>query len=155
MAWVVPPNLRNYETARRDFSWARMRRGLDGLPGGAGLNVVSVNAATRRPQTHSRSGRSGFSGLPEFRHRTARAVGRGHFGGGLPEADVHRCRDRLPCLADRIHTEQELTARLAPFSAFLLHRARCAVGGGPLAWSSCGGSSAGSICHSCKQFWQE
>ena len=35
----VPPNLTDYEQARREFSWAAARHDLDGLPGGA-LNIA-------------------------------------------------------------------------------------------------------------------
>ncbi len=34
------PNLANYERARNAFTWAEARRELDGLPGGAGLNIA-------------------------------------------------------------------------------------------------------------------
>jgi acetyl-CoA synthetase len=37
---VVPPNLADYDRARRDFSWTAARRDLDGLPGGRGLNIA-------------------------------------------------------------------------------------------------------------------
>ncbi|MHB8872844.1 MAG: acetate--CoA ligase [Myxococcaceae bacterium] len=36
----VPPNLTDYPRARREFSWEKARRELDGLPGGAGLNIA-------------------------------------------------------------------------------------------------------------------
>ncbi len=36
----VPPNLADYDTACRDFTWAAARAQLDGLPGGQGLNVA-------------------------------------------------------------------------------------------------------------------
>jgi acetyl-CoA synthetase len=35
-----PPNMIDYERARAEFSWARARAELDGLPGGAGLNIA-------------------------------------------------------------------------------------------------------------------
>ena len=35
----VPPRLRDYEAARRDFSWARARAELAGLPDG-GVNIA-------------------------------------------------------------------------------------------------------------------
>ena len=38
--WLVAPNLRTYETACAEFSWDTARRELDGLPGGAGLNIA-------------------------------------------------------------------------------------------------------------------
>ena len=36
----VAPNLKSYDRARADFSWAEQRRALDGLPGGRGLNIA-------------------------------------------------------------------------------------------------------------------
>ncbi|HZP29833.1 MAG TPA: acetate--CoA ligase [Acidimicrobiia bacterium] len=39
-AAVVEPNLVDYERARGEFSWARARAELDGLPGGRGLNIA-------------------------------------------------------------------------------------------------------------------
>jgi acetyl-CoA synthetase len=36
----LPPNLVDYETARRGFRWERARAELDGLPGGGGLNIA-------------------------------------------------------------------------------------------------------------------
>lgn len=38
--WAAVPNLKNYEQARRSFSWEEARRELDGLPGGQGLNIA-------------------------------------------------------------------------------------------------------------------
>jgi len=38
--WVVTPNLRDYDEARRTFSWERARAELDGLPGNRGLNIA-------------------------------------------------------------------------------------------------------------------
>jgi acetyl-CoA synthetase len=62
----VAPNLRDYERARRAFSWAQAREALDGLPGGRGLNIaheaVDRHAAGPRAgrvalRCHARSGR--------------------------------------------------------------------------------------------------
>jgi acetyl-CoA synthetase len=36
----VAPNLRDYDAARRTFSWTAARAQLDGLPGGRGLNIA-------------------------------------------------------------------------------------------------------------------
>jgi len=36
----VPPNLPDYESFRRGFSWEDARKELDGLPGGRGLNIA-------------------------------------------------------------------------------------------------------------------
>lgn len=38
--WGVEPNLRNYADARATFSWDAVKSELDGLPGGAGLNIT-------------------------------------------------------------------------------------------------------------------
>ena len=39
-ALPVAPNLRDYDSARREFSWAKARAELDGLPAGRGLNIA-------------------------------------------------------------------------------------------------------------------
>ena len=36
----VAANLRDYDRARAEFTWDHARRGLDGLPGGSGLNIA-------------------------------------------------------------------------------------------------------------------
>jgi acetyl-CoA synthetase len=38
--WAVTPNLRDYDEARRTFSWEQARAELDGLPGNRGLNIA-------------------------------------------------------------------------------------------------------------------
>ncbi len=38
--WTVVPNLVDYERTRQQFTWDVARRDLDGLPGGAGLNIA-------------------------------------------------------------------------------------------------------------------
>ena len=38
--WRVQPNLKDYEAARTGFSWDDVKQKLDGLPGGAGLNIA-------------------------------------------------------------------------------------------------------------------
>jgi acetyl-CoA synthetase len=49
---AVAPNMPDYERARREFSWAKARAWLAGLPGGRGLNIaheaVDRHAATAR-----------------------------------------------------------------------------------------------------------
>src|SRR5512139_1226766 len=47
-------NLADYEDVRRDFTWDRARAGLDGLPGGRGLNIA--HEAVDRHATGERSG---------------------------------------------------------------------------------------------------
>ena len=37
---AAPPNLRDYEAARREFSWKQARAGLSGLPRGGGVNIA-------------------------------------------------------------------------------------------------------------------
>jgi acetyl-CoA synthetase len=39
-AWRVPPNLLDYDRVRSAFSWEAVRRELDGLPDGKGLNIA-------------------------------------------------------------------------------------------------------------------
>ncbi|WP_028323376.1 acetate--CoA ligase [Desulfatirhabdium butyrativorans] len=39
-SWAESPNLLNYEDAVARFSWDTVRRSLDGLPGGRGLNIA-------------------------------------------------------------------------------------------------------------------
>ncbi len=39
-ALAPPPNMLDYETTRREFSWERARSFLDGLPEGRGLNIA-------------------------------------------------------------------------------------------------------------------
>lgn len=38
--WTVAPNVRDYDDARRMFSWEQARAELDGLPNGRGLNIA-------------------------------------------------------------------------------------------------------------------
>lgn len=40
LTWTVKPNLEDYESVRKTFSWEEIRRELDGLPGGGGLNIA-------------------------------------------------------------------------------------------------------------------
>jgi acetyl-CoA synthetase len=61
-AWIAPPppgetrpNLLDYEAACRSFSWASARAELDGLPGGAGLNIA--HEAVDRHATGSQGSR--------------------------------------------------------------------------------------------------
>jgi acetyl-CoA synthetase len=39
-SWVVPPNLLDYGEACAAFSWDNIRREMEGLPGGRGLNIA-------------------------------------------------------------------------------------------------------------------
>ncbi|HQV46090.1 MAG TPA: acetate--CoA ligase, partial [Nitrospira sp.] len=38
--WETIPNLHDYESVRKDFSWEQARAELDGLPDGQGLNIA-------------------------------------------------------------------------------------------------------------------
>jgi len=48
---AIAPNLRDYDTARREFSWEAARADLQGLPGGCGLNIAheAVDRHARGP----------------------------------------------------------------------------------------------------------
>ncbi len=48
------PNLRDYEQARASFSWEAVRREMDGLPGGRGVNIAheAVDRHARGPGAH-------------------------------------------------------------------------------------------------------
>ncbi len=52
--WAVPPNLRDYDEARRTFSWESALRELDGLPENKGLNIAH-EAVDRHANTQRRS----------------------------------------------------------------------------------------------------
>jgi hypothetical protein len=38
--WILQPNLLDYDKTCANFSWEAIRRELDGLPGGKGLNIA-------------------------------------------------------------------------------------------------------------------
>lgn len=38
--WCVQPHLLDYEKTCTGFTWDKIRRALDGLPGGLGLNIA-------------------------------------------------------------------------------------------------------------------
>jgi len=57
-AFPVPPNMLDYEEARRGFSWDQARQALAGLPGGRGLNIA-YEAVDR----HVAEGRGGKEAL--------------------------------------------------------------------------------------------
>ncbi len=52
------PNLVDYDTARREFSWVEAQSSLDGLPGGRGLNI-----AHEAVDRHVAAGRGGCTAL--------------------------------------------------------------------------------------------
>ena len=49
--WAVPPNLLDYDQTYAAFSWETVRRDLDGLPGGRGLNMP-MRRLTGMPMVH-------------------------------------------------------------------------------------------------------
>ena len=85
--WAVPPNLRDYDDARRAFSWDAARRELDGLPGGHGLNIAheAVDRHAAGPLRHKVAlrwlARNGpvrdftFGNLARLTNRFANALG--------------------------------------------------------------------------------
>jgi acetyl-CoA synthetase len=78
----VPPNLADYEKVREAFSWETARRELDGLPGGAGLNIAH-EAVTR----HAAGLRSG--------HVALRCLGRGGDVRNVTYAELERLTNRF------------------------------------------------------------
>jgi acetyl-CoA synthetase len=54
----VEPNVVDYESVRRSFTWQRARAALDGLPGGQGLNIA--HEAVDRHAAGPRAGRVAF-----------------------------------------------------------------------------------------------
>jgi acetyl-CoA synthetase len=77
-----PPNLGDYERARAAFSWEAARRELDGLPGGAGLNIAH-EAVTR----HAAGPRAG--------HVALRCLGRKGEVRDLTFAELERLSNRF------------------------------------------------------------
>lgn len=51
--WASPPNLGDYDQARRTFSWGDARKELDGLPADRGLNIAH-EAVDRHAKSHRR-----------------------------------------------------------------------------------------------------
>lgn len=51
----IAPNMPSYDEARASFSWKQARWALDGLPGGAGLNIA--HEAVDRHAAGPRAGR--------------------------------------------------------------------------------------------------
>ena len=102
---AVAPNLRDYESVRRAFSWTEARRELDGLPGGQGLNIA--HEAVDRHAAGSRAdhlairwlGRSGavrdytYADLRRASNRFANVLARLGIGAG---ERVYALTGRLP-----------------------------------------------------------
>jgi acetyl-CoA synthetase len=80
--WKVVPNLVDYERARAEFSWAAARRALDGLPGGAGLNI-----AHEAVDRHARGARAA--------HRALRWLGKTGAVRDFTYADLSRLSNRF------------------------------------------------------------
>ena len=59
--WRVPPHLQDYKTTYMAFSWDAIRRELDGLPEGAGLNMAH-EAVDRHAKTVGGVTRSPYGG---------------------------------------------------------------------------------------------
>lgn len=103
--WREPPNLVDYETARKEFSWDAARNELDGLPAERGLNIaheaVDRHAAgSRRHQTAFRwLGKSGqqrdisYGELSELTNRFANVL---QDLGVLPGERVYVLAGRIP-----------------------------------------------------------
>ncbi|HXX83125.1 MAG TPA: acetate--CoA ligase [Casimicrobiaceae bacterium] len=103
----IAPNLRDYESFRRGFSWDQARAELDGLPGGHGLNIaheaVDRHAVgARRDQIAIRwLGRDGaienysFGQLAQLSNRFANVLARLGVGAG---DRVYALTGRIPAL---------------------------------------------------------
>jgi acetyl-CoA synthetase len=100
----VPPNLADYAATCRDFGWDKARAWLDGLPGGAGLNIaheaVDRHAAgTRADGTALRwigRGRERVFSWRDLRAKTNRVANALHSLGLGPGARVFVLAGRIP-----------------------------------------------------------
>jgi len=103
-ALPVSPNLRDYEQARRAFSWDAARRQLDGLPGGRGLNIA--HEAVDRHATGPRRDRAALRCLRRDGSSRDISYGElrdltGRFAGALAGLGVER-GDRVFTLLGRV-----------------------------------------------------
>jgi len=85
--WRMEPYLRDYEEARRSFSWEAARAELDGLPGGSGLNIAheavnrhaagrhATRAALRFLRTDGRVSELSYRELAAATNRFANVLG--------------------------------------------------------------------------------
>jgi acetyl-CoA synthetase len=137
---AVAPNMPDYARASREFSWARARAALDGLPGGRGLNIAheAVDRHVRAgggsrvalrclPLSGSRQELT-FAGLARATNRFANVLGR---LGVAPGDRVFACLGRVPELVIAALGTLKARAVFAPlFSAFGPEplRARAAIG---------------------------
>jgi len=101
---AVPPNLGDYDAERARFSWDVARRGLDGLPGGRGLNIA--HEAVDRHARGPRAGRValrciGKDGAARDLTYAALAEQTSRFANVLVELGVKK-GDRVFVLANRI-----------------------------------------------------
>ena len=90
-AMPVRPNLVDYERARAEFSWEAVRASLDGLPGGAGLNI-----AHEAVDRHAAGPRASKVAL--------RCLGRGGDVRDLTYADLARATSRFAHALDALGT---------------------------------------------------
>ena len=114
----VPPNLPDYESVRRAFTWDTARGLLDGLPGGKGLNIA-------------------HEAVDRHADRTARAIVRRCAGSAEPAArrDLHLSRPaggdqpvrQCPAQPRRARRRRRVRAG-RPHSRALHRRARRAEG---------------------------
>jgi acetyl-CoA synthetase len=91
-AGARPANLEDYHAARASFSWADARAALDGLPGGAGLNI-----AHEAVDRHAAGPRAG--------HVALRYLRRGGATVDLTYADLARATSRFAHVLGRLGVE--------------------------------------------------
>jgi acetyl-CoA synthetase len=100
----VTPNVTDYAVARAVFSWDSARRELDGLPGGAGLNIaheaVDRHAAGARADHLALRWLGKAGGVRDFTYRTL-AAQTSRFANVLATLGVMR-GERVYVLAERI-----------------------------------------------------
>ena len=100
----IAPNLKDYADACATFSWERARRELDGLPGGAGLNIaheaVDRHAAGARADHLALRWLGKDGSVRDFTYREL-AAGTSRFANVLATLGVHS-GERVFVLAGRI-----------------------------------------------------
>jgi acetyl-CoA synthetase len=140
--WRIAPNLVDYEASCADFSWEAARGELDGLPGGAGLNIAhemvdrhAVGASRRRVALRwlSKTGETrdySYADLRELSDRFANVLQGLGVGRGDP---VYALLGRMPELyVTAIGTWKNRSVFCPLFSAFGPEpiRARMVIGKG-------------------------